>query len=170
MTQMAHLKQQKKQAIDMIREYLIARDYTSIELVVATGINMDNLRKYLREMTDGSERVYIASWFKDDGGKWNARYRFGNKPNAPRPLRSKATALRQERRARQLKPLTPEQRKRKTEGERQRRLDVLLLKGELTEEQEAALRARAFAKIKPRMDPWAHLFHGGAAVIAGASV
>lgn len=166
------LRQQKQLMINTMRDAMAVRAYTATELSEMTGVSLDNIRKYLREMSFGNQRPYVSGWLKCPTGKWNALYMFGTKENAPRPEKLAATIERQLRRERRANGTADElaaKRKRHAENERRRWLNKKDQERELSEQEEARLRAAAFARIKPRMDPWAHLFHGGAAVLAGVA-
>lgn len=160
----ANLRLQKQLIINVLREHLSVRGYTSIELSRTTGMNLDNVRKYLRDMELGENRAYVAEWIKGRDGKWKGLWMFGNKPNAPRPPKCEATIRRQARRARR-ESQTDEDRIKLATAERARWQARQQAKERREEQKE---RDRRLAEIKPHVDPYAHFFHGGIKLLTGA--
>lgn len=160
-------KLRKQVVIDVMRKHLAVRGYTSLELARETGMNSDNVRKYLRDMGEGENRAYIADWIKgEDDGKWKALWMYGPKQNKPHPPKCEATIARDARRAHRAANATDETRQKHAAAERRRWRERQMRKGLMSEEKERAAR---LAEIKPHVDPYAHILFGGAKILAGVS-
>lgn len=165
----ANLRQQKQLMINTMRDAMLVRGYTSVELSKMTDVGVDNIRKYLRDMAFGNQRAYVSTWTKDRAGKWHAVYMYGTKPDMPRPPKLEATIERQLRRDRRASNSAEEAAARRQKAAEEARRNYAARQERKEMWAERAERAAAFARIKPRMDPWAHLFHGGAAVLGGVA-
>lgn len=155
-----NLRLQKQMIINVLREHMSVRGYTALELSRFTEMNLDNVRKYLRDMQLGDCHAYVSQWVKGRDGKWKGLWMFGNKPSVPRPPKCAATIERQKKRERRAARINAEIREQEAAAERRRHAARRTRK----EEQD---RAALLAQIVPHRDPWAHLMHGGAAVLSG---
>lgn len=156
-----------EEKLTYMRRCLSVKAFSTAELCEKLAFEQNTVRKYLKLMAKDGNRAYIES-YRFFHLRWVPLYRYGEGEDAPMPKMSMAEKVAKEkvrrhrRKAGVYQPVYGIKRAKPTPPPQTRTPE------EIAEQREEFERRARAAAIKPHRDPWACLFHGGAAVLAGA--